>query len=184
LRIGYGRTSTLDQRAGMDAQLRDLRGAGCEKIFHEQVSSVEKRPQLEACLDFVRAGDTLVVTKLDRLARSTPHLLQIADLVRRKKADLHILNLNIETSSATGKLLLTMIAAVATFEREMMLERQREGIAKAKSAGKYKGRKPTARTRSAEVIALVSDGVRPTDIARQLGIGRASVYRILESQPT
>jgi DNA invertase Pin-like site-specific DNA recombinase len=77
-----------------------------------------------------------------------------------------------------------MIAAVATFEREMMLERQREGIAKAKSAGKYKGRKPTARTRSAEVIALVSDGVRPTDIARQLGIGRASVYRILESQPT
>jgi DNA invertase Pin-like site-specific DNA recombinase len=184
LRIGYGRTSTLDQRAGIEAQLRDLQGAGCEKIFHEQVSSVEERPQLEACLDFVREGDTLVVTKLDRLARSTPHLLQIADLVRRKKADLHILNLNIETSSATGKLLLTMIAAVATFEREMMLERQREGIAKAKSAGKYKGRKPTARTRSAEVIALVSDGVRPTDIARQLGIGRASVYRILESQPT
>src|SRR5271170_6541039 len=85
LRIGYGRTSTLDQRAGMEAQLRDLHAVGCEKLFHEQVSSVEKRPQLEACLDFVREGDTLVVTKLDRLARSTPHLLQIADLVRRKK---------------------------------------------------------------------------------------------------
>jgi DNA invertase Pin-like site-specific DNA recombinase len=184
LRIGYGRTSTLDQRAGMEAQLRDLGAAGCEKIFHEQVSSVEKRPQLDACLDFTREGDTLVVTKLDRLARSTQHLLEIADLVKRKGADLHILNLNIETSSATGKMLLTMIAAVATFEREMMLERQREGIARAKSEGKYKGRKPTARARSAEVVALISDGVRPTDIARQLGIGRASVYRILDSRPS
>jgi len=168
----------------MEAHLQDLQATGCEKVFHEQVSSVEKRPQLEACLDFIREGDTLVVTKLDRLARSTQHLLEIADRVRRKGVNLHILNLNIETSSATGKLLLTMIAAVATFEREMMLERQREGIAKAKSLGKYKGRKPTARTRSAEVIALVSDGVRPTDIARQLGIGRASVYRILDNRPS
>jgi DNA invertase Pin-like site-specific DNA recombinase len=77
-----------------------------------------------------------------------------------------------------------MIGAVATLEREMMLERQREGIAKAKSEGKYKGRKPTARARSAEVVSLISDGVRPTDIARQLGIGRASVYRILEDHPS
>jgi DNA invertase Pin-like site-specific DNA recombinase len=182
LRIGYGRTSTLDQRAGMEAQLRDLRAAGVEKIFEEQVSSVGQRPQLEACLDFIREGDTLVVTKLDRLARSTQHLLEIADLVKRKGADLHILNLNIETSSATGKLLLTMIAAVATFEREMMLERQREGIAKAKSLGKYKGRKPTARARAAEIATLKADGVRPVDIARRLGIGRASVYRVLEAE--
>jgi DNA invertase Pin-like site-specific DNA recombinase len=176
--------STFEQQAGLEAQLRDLRGAGCEKIFREQVSSVEKRPQLEACLDFVREGDTLVVAKLDRLARSTQHLLEIADLVKRKGADLHILNLNIETSSATGKLLFTMIAAVATFEREMMLERQREGIAKAKAEGKFKGRKPTARARAAEVRALKSDGLRPVDIARQLGIGRASVYRILDSRPS
>jgi DNA invertase Pin-like site-specific DNA recombinase len=184
LRVGYGRTSTLDQQAGMEAQLRDLSAVGCEKVFHEQVSSVEKRPQLEACLDFIRRGDCLVVTKLDRLARSTQHLLEIADLVKRKGADLHILNLHIETSSATGKLLLTMIAAVATFEREMMLERQREGIAKAKAEGKYRGRKPTARARAAEVNALKADGVRPVEIARRLGIGRASVYRILESRPS
>jgi DNA invertase Pin-like site-specific DNA recombinase len=179
LKVGYGRTSTLDQRAGMEAQLRDLRATGAEKIFEEQVSSVGQRPQLEACLDFIREGDTLVVTKLDRLARSTQHLLEVADLVKRKGADLHILNLNIETSSATGKLLLTMIAAVATFEREMMLERQREGIAKAKAEGKYKGRKPTARARAAEIATLKADGVRPVDIARRLGIGRASVYRVL-----
>jgi DNA invertase Pin-like site-specific DNA recombinase len=182
--VGYGRTSTFEQQAGLEAQLRDLQAVGCQKVFTEQVSSVGKRPQLEACLDFVREGDTLVVTKLDRLARSTQHLLEIADLVKRKGADLHILNLNIETSSATGKLLLTMIAAVATFEREMMLERQREGIAKAKAEGKYKGRKPTARARTAEIAALKADGVRPVDIARRLGIGRASVYRILESRAT
>src|SRR6266576_2916605 len=96
LRIGYARTSTFEQQAGLEAQFRDLRASGCEKIFDEQISSVGKRPQLEACLDFIREGDTLVVTKLDRLARSTQHLLQIADLVKRKRADFHILNLNIE----------------------------------------------------------------------------------------
>ena len=179
MKVGYGRTSTFEQQAGLAAQLRDLKAAGCEKVFEDQVSSVGKRPQLEACLDFIREGDTLVVTKLDRLARSTQHLLEIADLVRRKGADLHILNLNIETSSATGKLLLTMIAAVATFEREMMLERQREGIAKAKAEGKYRGRKPTARAKAAEIATLRADGVRPVEIARKLGIGRASVYRAL-----
>ena len=120
MKVGYARTSTFEQQAGLEAQLRDLSATECEKVFSEQVSSVGVRPQLEACLDFIREGDCLVVTKLDRLARSTQHLLEIADLVKVKGADLHILNLNIETSSATGKLLLTMIAGVATFEREMM----------------------------------------------------------------
>jgi DNA invertase Pin-like site-specific DNA recombinase len=184
LKVGYGRTSTLEQQAGLDAQLRDLQTAGCEKIFREQVSSVATRPQLEAALDFIREGDTLIVTKLDRLARSTQHLLEIAERVKHKKADLHVLDLGVDTSTATGKLLFTMIGAVATFEREMMLERQREGIAKAKSLGKYRGRKPTARARAAEIVALKANGVRPVDIARKLGIGRASVYRILESRPS
>jgi DNA invertase Pin-like site-specific DNA recombinase len=179
LRIGYGRTSTLDQRAGMEAQLRELRFAGCEKIFQEQVSAVGKRPQLEACLDFIREGDTLVVAKLDRLARSTQHLLQITDLVKSKGAALHVLNLGADTSTATGKLFFVLTGAIGAFEREMMLERQREGIARAKAEGKYKGRKPTARARAPEIAALKADGVRPVDIARRLGIGRASVYRIL-----
>jgi DNA invertase Pin-like site-specific DNA recombinase len=182
MKIGYGRVSTLDQRAGMEAQLRDLRAVGCEKIFHEQVSSVGKRPQLEACLEFLREGDTLIVTKLDRLARSTRHLLEITERVRSKGAALHILNLGADTGTATGKLMFTVIGAIATFEREMMLERQREGIARAKAAGKYRGRKPTARARAAEVRALKSNGVRPMDIARQLGIGRASVYRLLGTE--
>ena len=181
MKVGYGRTSTLEQQAGLDAQIRDLTAAGCEKIFSEQVSAVGKRPQLEAALDFIREGDTLLVTKLDRLARSTQHLLEVADRVKAKGADLSILNLGADTSTATGRLMFTVIGAVATFERELMLERQREGVARAKAEGKYKGRKPTARARAAEIATLRADGVRPVDIARRLGIGRASVYRVLSA---
>jgi len=179
LKIGYGRTSSLEQQAGLDAQIRDLTAAGCDKIFSEQVSAVGQRPQLEAALEFVREGDTLVVTKLDRLARSTQHLLGIAERVKAKRADLSILNLGADTSTATGKLIFTIIGSVGCFERELMLERQREGVARAKAAGKYKGRKPTARAKATEVKALKAEGVRPVDIARRLGIGRASVYRVL-----
>lgn len=179
MKVGYCRTSTVEQQAGLDAQVRDLTAAGCEKIFGEQVSAVAKRAQLEAALDFIREGDTLVVTKLDRLARSTQHLLDIADRVKAKGADLSILNLGADTGTATGKLIFTIIGAIAAFERELMLERQREGIAKAKAEGRYRGRKPTARARAAEVKELKAEGVRPTDIARRLGIGRASVYRVL-----
>src|SRR5215472_3892078 len=182
LKVGYGRTSTLEQQAGLDSQIRDLKAKGCEKIFSEQVSAVGKRPQLEAVLDFIREGDTLLVTKLDRLARSTQHLLEVADRVKTKGAALCILNLGADTSTATGRLMFTVIGAVACFERELMLERQREGIAKAKAQGKYKGRKPTALARAAEITALKADGVRPVEIARRLGIGRASVYRVLGAE--
>ena len=179
MRVGYARTSGVEQQAGLDAQFRDLKGAGCEKIFSEQISAIGKRQQLEAAIDFIREGDSLVVTRLDRLAR---HLLEIAERVQAKGADLCILNLG-DTSTATGRLMFTVIGAIACFERELMLERQREGIAKAKAEGKYRGRKPTARARAAEIAALKADGVRPVDIARRLGISRASVYRILESRP-
>jgi len=182
LKVGYARTSTFEQMAGLEAQLRDLQAVGCQKVFSEQVSSVGERRQLEACLDFVREDDIVVVTKLDRLARSTQHLLEIADLVKSKGAVLHVLNLGADTGTATGKLMFTVIGAIATFEREMMLERQREGIAKAKLEGKYKGRKPTVRARAAEIAALKADGVRPVDIARRLNIGRASVYRVLGTE--
>ena len=181
--IGYARTSTLDQSAGLEAQERDLGGAGCEKTFTEQVSSVDvkARTQLEAALGYVREGDTLVVTKLDRLARSVSHLLEILKTLEEKGAALRILDMGIDTSTPTGKLMLTVLGGVAEFERAIMLERQREGIAKAKAAGKYKGRKPTAMAQSAEVIALHRDGVGATEIAKRVGIGRASVYRIIKA---
>ena len=179
--IGYARTSTLEQKAGLDAQMAELKAAGCEKVFQEQTSSVGKRNALATALEFVREGDTLVVTKLDRLARSVQHLLELVHQLKEKGAALRILNLNIDTSTATGKLMFTMIGAIAEFEREMMLERQREGIAKAKAEGKYKGRAPTARAKADQVRELKEQGLGATEIASRVGISRASVYRVLDN---
>jgi DNA invertase Pin-like site-specific DNA recombinase len=179
--IGYARTSTVDQEAGFEAQLRDLQAASCEKLFQEQVSSMaQRRPQLEAALDYCRGGDTLVVTKLDRLARSVAHLVEITKVLEKKGAHVRILALGIDTGTANGRLVLNLLGSIAQFEREIMLERQREGIAKAKAEGKYKGRAPTAKAKSDEVLALKSQGVGPAEIARRVGIGRASVYRIID----
>jgi DNA invertase Pin-like site-specific DNA recombinase len=179
--IGYARTSTVEQEAGLEAQERDLRALGCDKVFAEQVSSVGARRQLEAATDFVREGDTLVVTKLDRLARSVIHLGQILETIESKGANLRIESLGIDTGTATGKLMLNVLGAVAQFEREMMLERQREGIAKAKAGGKYKGRKPTARMKADDVRLMHKCGETASAIAKALGISRASVYRILDT---
>ncbi len=144
--VGYARTSTVDQKAGLDAQLRDLSSAGCGKIFKEEMSSVgSKRRQLEAALEWVREGDKLVITKLDRLARSVPDLVAITQALKREKVELQILSMNLDTSTPTGKLMLNLLGAIAEFERELMLERQREGIAKARAEGRYVGRQPTAR---------------------------------------
>lgn len=180
--IGYARTSTLDQKASIEGQERDLLAVGCGKVFKEQVSSVDvaHREQLALALDFIREGDTLVVTKLDRLARSTQHLFDLLKVLEGKGAALRILDLGMDTSTATGKLLLTVLGGIATFEREVMLERQREGIEKARREGKYKGRKPTAMTKADEVRKLAGEGVAANDIAKRLGIGRSSVYRALK----
>ena len=181
--VGYARTSTLDQKAGLEAQQRDLAKVGCEKLFTEQVSSVDvkERHQLAAAIDFIRAGDTLVVTKLDRLARSTGHLFQVVEAIKAKGASLRILDPAIDTGSATGELIMTVFGGIAQFERAIMLERQREGIAKAKAEGKYKGRKPTVQNQADVIKAMVAEGVGPTEIAKRLRVGRASVYRALAS---
>jgi DNA invertase Pin-like site-specific DNA recombinase len=184
--IGYGRTSTIDQQAGIQVQERDLSAAGCDKLFIEQVSSVGKRQQLDAALDYVREGDTLIVTKLDRLARSVPDLLAMVARLEAKSVALRVLAMSgsqlLDTGTAIGKLMLAVIAAVGQFEREMMLERQREGIAQAKRDGRYKGRAPTVRRQAAEIMRLKNTGVTPTEIDGRLAIGRASVYRVLGSR--
>lgn len=182
--IGYARTSTTEQDAGLDAQRRDLAAAGCERTFHEQVSSIGKRDQLEAAVAFARQGDTLVVTKPDRLARSVADMLAIMARLEGKGVALRVLSMGgaeVDTNTPTGRMMLTMLGAVAEFERALMLERQREGIAKAKTEGRYKGRAPTARAKAADVLALHAEKVAPAEIARRLGIGRASVYRIIGS---
>jgi DNA invertase Pin-like site-specific DNA recombinase len=173
----------LSQIAGLEAQERELRATGCEKIFSEQASSIAEREQLEQALDYVREGDTFTVTKLDRLARSVGDLLAIVARLDAKKVSLRVLSISgnqpLDTATSTGRLMLAIIGAVGQAEREAMLERQREGIARAQCEGKYKGRVPTARRRTSEIIRLDAEGVRPSEIARRLGIGRASVYRIL-----
>src|ERR1700676_1320826 len=176
--VGYTRTSTVDQQAGLDAQLRDLKTAGCEEVFFEQVSAVGQRDRLKEALRFVRRGDTLVVCKPDRLARSTTDLLRIVEELDRRGVGLIMLSRGgqqIDTRAPTGKLMITMLGAIAEFERGLLLERQREGVAKAKQDGKYKGRKPTARAKAAEVIRLDPEGLQPTRVPERRGIVVASV---------
>jgi DNA invertase Pin-like site-specific DNA recombinase len=167
--IGYARTSTVTQEAGLEAQERDIRAAGAEKLFGEQVSSVADREQLEAALDYARAGDVLVVTKLDRLARSIRDLCSIVDRLTAKGVSLRILGMGLDTATANGQLMLNVLGSGAQFEREVMLERQREGIAKAKVEGKFKGRAPTARNKAEEVKALMAAGDDPRGRRREAG---------------
>lgn len=182
--IGYARTSTQDQKYSLEAQKEKLDASGCEKLFSEEVSSVDsKRQKLEDALDYIRAGegDILVVTKLDRLARSVADTVKIQERLEAKKAGLKILDMDIDTSTPSGRLQFNLFASIAQFEREVMLERQKVGIAKAKADGKYKGRKPTA----TEVKNKILEKAHTTKLTRQqiadeVGCGIATVYRILK----
>ena len=177
--VGYARTSTTDQRAGLESQERDLKAAGAEKVYAEQVSSVAQRAKLDEALSFLRSGDALMVSKPDRLARSTSELLAIEADLSQRGIGLIVLSMGgerLDTRNPTSKLMLTILAGVATWEREIMLERQREGIAKAKAEGKYKGR-PVSLDATAIRAALV-EGEKPAALARRLGVARSSVYRV------
>lgn len=178
--VGYARTSTAEQQAGLEAQAAELEAIGCAKVFQEHVSSVDaQRPQLRAALDWVRDGDTFIVTRPDRLARSVTDLLRIVEDLKARNVAVRILSMGVDTSTATGTLILQVLGAVSEFERSVMLERQRHGIAKAKAEGRYKGRAPTARVRTPEVLKLKAEGKTVAQIAEAVGISRASVYRAL-----
>jgi DNA invertase Pin-like site-specific DNA recombinase len=180
--VGYARTSSVEQIAGLEAQERDLKAAGSEKIYSERVSSIVRRPELEAAFDFLRDGDTLVVTKLDRLARSVADLVRILGRLGEKGVTLRVMQIGLDTSTPTGKLMLNLLGSIAEFERDLMLDRQREGIAKAKADGKYKGRKPTARARASDILELTAQGLSKAKIAAQLGISQRSVFRVLSDE--
>ncbi len=191
MKIGYARTSTLDQVAGLEAQIRDLTAEGCEKVFQEQLSSVDDhRAQLEAMIEFARDGDIVICTKLDRLARSVADVVKIAARLKAKGVSILILDPHLSNRSAAEELTFNILASIAQFERQVMLERQREGIAKAKRAGKFTGRQKTAVGRTKEVLKLHSQGKKPADIAAELSevksskgkpqkISVRSVYRII-----
>lgn len=176
--VGYARTSTVDQEAGLHAQIAELQAAGATKVFQEHVSSVDaQRPQLRAALDWCRDGDTFIVTKPDRLARSVTDLLRIVEDLKARNVTLRIMSMGVDTSTATGVLILQVLGAVSQWERSVMLERQAHGIAKAKSEGKYRGRAPTARAKAPEVLQMKASGRSINEIMESLQISRASVYR-------
>jgi DNA invertase Pin-like site-specific DNA recombinase len=176
--VGYGRVSSAGQ--SLDIQHEALLNFGCEKVFSEKLSgrSTVDREQLAMALDFVREGDTLVVTRLDRLARSVGDLHRIVEMLTSKGVAFKCISQSgVDTDSSTGRLMLAVLGAVAMFENDIRLERQREGIEKAKLAGKYRGRRPSINPD--RVKELRETGMGPAAIARELQIARASVYRAL-----
>ncbi|OPF96124.1 DNA-invertase hin [Rhodopseudomonas palustris] len=175
--IGYARVSTTDQN--LEIQQAALRAAGCDLVRSEKRSGTTRtgRAELQTVLDFLREGDVLMVTRIDRLARSIGDLQDIVRAVKARGATLRATEQPIDTSTAAGKAFLDMLGVFAEFETNLRRERQLEGIADAKARGVYKGRK--ASIDAAAVKALKAQGVGPSDIARRLNIGRASVYRVL-----
>jgi DNA invertase Pin-like site-specific DNA recombinase len=176
--VGYARVSTTDQN--LEIQEAALKAAGCDVIRSEKRSgtSTTGRAELQTILDFLRPGDMLMVTRIDRLARSIGDLQDIVRAVKAKGAALKATEQPIDTGTAAGKAFLDMLGVFAEFETNLRKERQLEGIAKAKEAGVYKGRKPSVDV--AQVRALRAEGVGPAAIAKRLGVARASVYRALK----
>ncbi|PNG27647.1 recombinase family protein [Methylocella silvestris] len=179
---GYARVSTTDQDLAL--QKSALKAAGCTVIRAEKVTGTKLagRTELRTLLDFIRAGDVLIVTRIDRLARSIGDLAGIVRELESKGAALKATEQPIDTSTAAGKAFLGMLGVFAEFETNIRKERQLEGIAKAKAEGVYKGRKPSIDVAAVRRLRDV-DRLGPTEIAERLGIGRASVYRVLATNP-
>ena len=175
--FGISNTSSVGQ--SLDIQLEKL--AHCDKIFQEKKSGTSgKRPNLQACLDYVREGDTLVVTRLDRLARSTLHLCQIAAELQRKQVNLKVIDQNINTSDATGRLLFHMLSAIAQFETELRAERQADGIQKAKKHGvKFGRREKLTAQQISEMRQRRKQGVLIKILMKDYDLSKATVYRYL-----
>lgn len=181
--VGYARVSSVGQ--SLDIQEAALREAGCHKVFSEKRSGgkAADRPELAAALDYVREGDTLIVTRLDRLARSVIDLHQIvAQLDERGVAFRVLQQSGIDTGTSTGRLQLTVLGAVAEFEADIRAERQREGIEAAKAKGVYKGRPPTDGL-AASIREGLAAGESPTALAKRLNVARSTVYRLRQAAP-
>lgn len=180
---GYARTSTVDQIAGLEDQVAKLKAAGCTDngIYREHVSAVkmEDRKAFAEVMAKLGQGDVLVITSISRIARSIAHMAQTLEVLKAKGASIRILDLSIDTSTPNGELVLNVMTSIAQYERQLMLERQKVGIAAAKVEGKYKGRAPTAKAKADKVLSYAAKGLTKQEIADACGIGVASVYRIL-----
>jgi DNA invertase Pin-like site-specific DNA recombinase len=180
-KIGYARTSTVDQN--LDAQIEALTAAGCGMVRREQRSgsTLEGRPELKAILDFIHPGETLVVTRIDRLARSMQDLQTIVARLKEKGAHLAATEQPVDTSTATGKAFFDMLGVFAEFETNLRKERQAEGIKAAKRKGIYRGRPP--KIDMAAIQAGLGAGLSPTEIAREMGVSRGTVYKAKAQMP-
>lgn len=177
--VAYARVSSIGQDHG--SQIERLKAAGADKIFQEKQSGLDKdRPELAAALEFVREGDTLIITKLDRLARSAAHLHQILEMLDKKGVGFKVLDdAALDTTTRTGKLMFGILASMAEFETALRKERQLEGIARAKARGDTGGRPKTVD--EAAIRAMKSEGKSVPEIVKATGVSRAAVYRALQS---
>ena len=176
-KVGYARVSSVGQ--SLDVQREKL--TGCDKLFEEKCSgTTDARPQLKECLNHVRDGDQLTVTRIDRLARSTLHLCQIAETLREKGVDLVVLDQNIDTSDAIGRLLFNMLGAIGQFETEIRAERQMDGIKKAKDRGVQFGKRPAlTKVQIIELCEKRKQGTLIKDLMAQYSLSKATIYRYL-----
>ena len=183
-KIGYARTSTIEQN--LDSQIIALKAANCEIIRTEQKSgsNLTERTELNNILEFIHKGEYLVVTCIDRLARSLKDLQIIVDRLKAKGANLYAIEQPVDTSTATGKAFFDMLGVFAEFETNLRRERQADGIAAAKNKGIYKGRPPSIS--HDKIKQYLSQGKRPTRIAKDLEISRGTVYKVkqlINNQP-
>ena len=176
-KVGYARVSSVGQ--SLNVQREKL--SDCDKLFEEKRSgTTDARPQLKQCLNYVREGDQLIVTRIDRLARSTLHLCQVAETLREKGVDLVVLDQNIDTSDATGRLLFNMLGAIGQFETEIRAERQMDGIKKAKDRGVQFGKRPAlTNDQIAELREKRAQGKLIKDLMAEYSLSKATIYRYL-----
>lgn len=180
-KIGYARVSARDQN--LEAQQDELTAAGCARIFADRASGkLERRPELDKALDYLREGDQLVITKLDRLGRSARHLLDLSDLLKDRGIDLQVLNLGIDTRTAAGKLFFTILGGFAEFERELISERTLDGLAAARARGRNGGRRPKLTAAQLAEARRLYDSREHTvqHIADLFRVSRTTLYRHLE----
>ncbi|MFQ6585410.1 recombinase family protein [Priestia megaterium] len=177
MKFGYMRVSTIDQN--LDRQKKQLEEFGCERIFFEKLTGMKRnRPELNKMLEYLRPKDTVVVTDLTRLSRSTKDLIEIADLISQKGANLKSLKESwLDTTTAHGKMLFTIFAGIAQFERDLTSERTKEGILAARKRGKHPGRPKADEEKIDYALYLIGHGMSQTDAAAKAGISRMTLYR-------
>lgn len=177
--VGYARVSTTDQDTSI--QVKQLEEAGCDKVFHEQLSGKTRdRPQLEAAMEYMRVGDVFVVTRICRLARSLRDLKNIVHDLEERGIGFQVTEQQIDTTTTTGKFMLNMLGAIAEFERDMITERQKEGIEAAKKKGKYQGRPKSMNLDVPDIIRKRENGMPVAQIAREAGCSRTSIHKVFK----